>query len=107
MRAVGKRTWLLIVVLTAASATLASAQGHGNGSSIGHGNGSSTIGPAVKPGAVQKRATEPPPLNARQARSIGKGALKISTVNSPGDTDSSWSEQIDVDGNGNVDQASL
>jgi len=101
MRALDKDTWRLGVVFTAACVTLALAQGHGNG------NGSSGIGLSVKPEAVQKRATLPPPLNARQARTIGKGSLKVSTANSPGDTDSFWTEQIDVDGNGNVDEASL
>ena len=57
------------------------------------------------PAPVMAKATMPaPPANAKQATSVGKGKVKANTANSAGDTDSFWIEQIDIDGDGNVDQ---
>jgi len=67
----------------------------------------SQIGPMVKPGAVQMQAAMPAPADAKVARSIGKKALKVSTANSPGDVDAFWVEQVDIDGDGNVDDTNL
>jgi hypothetical protein len=60
------------------------------------------------PAAVRDKATDPkPPANATRAKSIGKGKTSANTANTPDDTDSLWVEKIDVDGDGNVDEASL
>jgi len=60
------------------------------------------------PESVKQKASAPaPPPNAKQAKSIGKGKASANTANSPDDTDSIWVEKIDVDGDGNVDEASL
>src|SRR5262245_40660324 len=66
-----------------------------------------TTGPAVKPGAVQKKAGTPPPATATKTKTAGKSATKISTANSPTDDDSFWIEKLDIDGDGNVDDANL
>jgi hypothetical protein len=65
------------------------------------------LGPAVKPGAVAKKAGAPAPANASKTKSAGKGAVKASTANSPTDDDSTWVEAIDVDGDGNVEDSNL
>ncbi len=60
------------------------------------------------PASVKAKADAPaPPANARQVKSIGKGKVSANTANSADDTDSLWVEKIDVDGDGNVDEASL
>ncbi len=60
------------------------------------------------PASVKDKANAPaPPASAKQVKSIGKGKVSASTANSPDDTDSMWVEKIDVDGDGNVDEASL
>jgi len=66
-----------------------------------------TTGPAVKPDAVQKKAGSSPPANATKTKTAGKSATKISTANSPTDDDSFWVEQIDIDGDGNIDDANF
>jgi hypothetical protein len=88
--------WLLAVILTASGAALVWAQAD-----------ASATGPMVKPGAVQKQASMAAPGNAKVAKSIGKKALKLSTANTPGDVDASWVEQIDIDGDGTVEDANL
>ena len=64
-------------------------------------------GPSVKPGAVQKKAGSAPPASATTAKGAGKSAAKVSTANSASDSDSFWAEKIDVDGDGNVEDANL
>jgi hypothetical protein len=60
------------------------------------------------PAAVRDRANDPkPPATSSKAKSIGKGKGTANTANTPDDTDSLWVEKIDVDGDGNVDEASL
>jgi hypothetical protein len=60
------------------------------------------------PAAVRDMASAPkPPSSAQQAKSVGKGKATANTANSVSDTDSLWIERIDVDGDGNVDEASL
>ena len=54
-----------------------------------------------------KAASPKPPANATQGKSIGKGKASANTANTPDDSDSIWVEKIDVDGDGNVDEASL
>ena len=63
-------------------------------------------GPSVKPGAVQAKAGTPPAASATKAKSIGK-SVKASTANSATDDDSFWAEQMDVDGDGNVEDSNL
>lgn len=64
-------------------------------------------GPAVKPGAIQKKAAGAPPASATKAKSAGKSAAKVSTANSASDDDSFWVEKVDIDGDGNVEDANL
>ena len=66
-----------------------------------------TQGPAVKPGAVAKKAGTPAPASATKTKAAGKGAVKASTANSATDDDSAWVESIDVDGDGNVEDSNL
>jgi hypothetical protein len=80
--------WTLGVVLLL-GAVLAGAQQQG------------TTGPKVNPSAVQKKAQAAPPANATPTSSVGTQA-KMAT---PGAV--SWSEQLDVDGNGQAEQATL
>ena len=70
------------------------------------GQGAST-GPAVKPDAVQTKAAAPPPASAKPAKSVGRGKVLTSTANGAADDDSFWIEQVDIDGDGNVDDTSL
>jgi hypothetical protein len=53
--------------------------------------------------AMAKNPT--PPATATQETSAGSDGTKVSTKNSASDTDSSWVEEIDVDGDGNVEKA--
>ncbi len=60
------------------------------------------------PAALIAKANDPkPPANASQKTSIGKGKTAANTANSATDTDSVWVEQIDVDGDGDVEAVSL
>jgi len=60
------------------------------------------------PAALIAKADDPkPPATASQKTSIGKGKTTANTANGPGDTDSVWVEQIDVDGDGDVEAVSL
>jgi hypothetical protein len=60
------------------------------------------------PAALIAKANDPkPPATASQKTSIGKGKTTANTANGAGDTDSVWVEQIDVDGDGDVEAASL
>ena len=64
----------------------------------------------VNPAAVQALAKAPaPPATATQQTSIGKGKAAIKTASSAGETDSSWVESIDIDGDGDgvVEQTTL
>ena len=79
----------------------------GVGAAVALAQGSTAVGPSVKPAAVQAKAGTPPPANATKAKSIGKTAIMVSTANSPTDDDSFWAEQLDIDGDGNVDDSNL
>lgn len=60
------------------------------------------------PAAVRDKANDPkPPASAKQVKSVGKGKATANTANTPDDTDSLWVEKVDIDGDGNVDEASL
>jgi hypothetical protein len=56
----------------------------------------------VNPAQVQKRAGTPPPAGTTKTSSVGQN-VKMAT---PADSDS-WAEQIDMDGNGTMEQANL
>ena len=61
----------------------------------------------VKPAAVAKKASIPAPPTARPATVIGAGALTVHTANSPMDTDATWVEKFDIDGDGNVEEVTF
>jgi hypothetical protein len=57
---------------------------------------------------VRAMAKNPvPPADAQQKTSDGTGDVVMGTKNSPDDTDSSWVDEIDVDGDGNMEKADL
>jgi hypothetical protein len=64
--------------------------------------GQGATGVKVNPETMQKKAKSPPPSNATETSSVGNN-VKIATP--AGSV--SWAEQLDVDGNGQVDQATL
>lgn len=70
---------------------------------------SSETGVELKPSPdVISTAENPsPPADAQTSASIGEEILSVSTANSPGDTDSIWVQQIDVNGDGTVESANL
>ena len=86
---IGKWSMLAVALLLGATVTLAQ-------------NQSATTGVKVNPSAVQQKAGSPPPATASKASSVGDH-VKMAT---PADS-ASWAEQLDVDGNGQVDQATL
>jgi hypothetical protein len=71
--------------------------------------GQGTTGPTVKPSAVSKKAatTPPPPTGSKQTATAGVNKTRVSTANTSADTDSVWIERIDIDGDGDVDDANL
>lgn len=58
----------------------------------------------VNPAPLQAQAKQPPPSNATQKTSIGQGKMAVQTANKPGDTDSYWVQQFDIDGDGDMEQ---
>jgi len=68
-----------------------------------------TAGPTVKPTAVVKKAgaSSPAPATATKTKTAGKNDVKMSTANHATDDDSFWIEQIDVDGDGDVEDSNL
>jgi len=64
---------------------------------------STSTGVKVNPAEVQKKAGTPPPANATKTSTVGTEHLKMTT---PPDS-ASWAEQLDIDGNGQVDQVTL
>jgi hypothetical protein len=67
----------------------------------------SAIGISVMPGAVAKRAMMAPSASATRTRTAGKGALEVSIAKSPGHDDSAWLQQLDIDGDGDVEDTNL
>ena len=76
------------------------------GAAVVGGQGAAT-GPAVKPGAVAKKAGTTAPAGAKTAKSAGGGKATVSTANSATDDDSFWVEKLDVDGDGDVEDSNL
>ncbi|MBX3358333.1 MAG: hypothetical protein KF745_07885 [Phycisphaeraceae bacterium] len=71
-------------------------------------SGATLPGVKVNPANVQAIAMSPtPPANATQTTSIGEGATTMWTADSPTDTDTSWVAEIDIDGDGVVEETSL
>jgi hypothetical protein len=58
----------------------------------------------INPAALA-RASAPPPANATQTTSAGKGNLTVNTANSATDGDPTWMESIDIDQDGAADAA--
>ena len=70
------------------------------------GNGTGVV---LKPSQedLNKAENPAPPADAQQKTSIGKDGLTVNTANLPGDTDSFWIQQIDIDGDGTAESANL
>ena len=68
---------------------------------------STATGPVVKPAAVAQKAGSPPPANAKTTKTAGSNKTAVSTANSASDDDSFWIEKIDVDGDGDAEDANL
>jgi hypothetical protein len=83
--------WWMLAMALLLSVAVALAQDQG-----------SQAGVKVNPAAVQQKAGSPPPATATKTSSVGNH-VKMAT---PADS-VSWAEQLDVDGNGQVDQATL
>jgi hypothetical protein len=94
MRDVTKLTTAMTVGLLAGAVSLALAQ-------------STATGPTVKPAAVAKKAGTAPPASAKPTKTAGGNKVKVSTANSATDDDSFWVEKLDVDGDGDVEDANL
>ncbi|MGH7380800.1 MAG: hypothetical protein ACREKR_01025 [Candidatus Methylomirabilales bacterium] len=60
------------------------------------------------PASVQGKADAPaPPAQAKKGTAVGKGNVAVTTANSAGDQDSFWVEEIDIDGDGNVERTDI
>jgi hypothetical protein len=59
------------------------------------------------PDVISSAQNPSPPADAKKSASIGEEVISVSTANSPGDTDSVWVRQIDVNGDGSVESANL
>jgi hypothetical protein len=68
---------------------------------------SSASGPSVKPAAVVKKAGTAPPASAKPTKTAGTGKIQVSTANSTTDDDSFWIEKLDIDGDGDAEDANL
>lgn len=94
---------LAVVALVAGSALLASCTSTPATTTSASGP-QTTAGADLKlgPDVTRMAANPTPPASARPATTIGRGALTISTANSPNDSDWFWVEQIDIDGDGTI-----
>jgi hypothetical protein len=59
------------------------------------------------PDVISSAQNPSPPADAKKSASIGEEVISVSTANSPGDTDSVWVQQMDVNGDGSVESANL
>jgi hypothetical protein len=64
-------------------------------------------GADVDPAAVQKKAGTPPPASATKGTAAGADSMEIATANGDADSDSVWVEEIDIDGDGTVEETTL
>jgi hypothetical protein len=88
-----------IALLVAAFANPARAEETGKASSL--------MGIKIPPALIAKANDPKPPADAAQKTSIGRGKTAANTSNGASDQDSFWVEQIDVDGDGDVETANL
>lgn len=67
------------------------------------------VGVVVEPSRLQALAKPPAKAAAKRgaASRAGKGKASMSTENAKGDTDITWVEEIDIDGDGDLEQAML
>lgn len=68
---------------------------------------SSPVAVKVTPALAAKASSPTPAPGATKKKGIGKGKLAVSTANSADDDDSFWVEQIDIDGDGTVEDANI
>jgi hypothetical protein len=103
--------WMLVVALMlAAVVTIAQQQEQQPGTQqpgtqqqgTQQGTQPAAAGVKVNPSAVQKKAQSSPPTSATPATSIGTNTKMATPAGSV-----SWAEQVDVDGDGQIDQATL
>ena len=60
------------------------------------------------PAALVAKANNPsPPATATKKKGVGAGKLAVNTANGPDDDDSFWVEQIDIDGDGTVEDTNM
>jgi len=64
--------------------------------------GSTSSPITVKPPVAAVK--NPPPANAKKGSSVGKGNAMAKSSNAAGDDDSVWVQEIDLDGDGSVDE---
>ena len=67
--------------------------------------GSAGVNLTISPQVRDMGKNFPLPPSAKQATSIGSGGQAVDTKNSDTDTDSTWVQEIDIDGDGNVEKA--
>ena len=68
---------------------------------------STATGPSVKPAALAKKSGAAAPANAKTTTTAGRSDLKVSTANGATDDDSFWLEEVDVDGDGDLEDTQL
>ncbi len=61
----------------------------------------------VSPAAVQDRVKAPPPPSTTVQTTLGKGKATVKTTNAVGDIDRFWVQELDIDGDGTVEQTEL
>ncbi|MEW6143570.1 MAG: hypothetical protein AB1598_00985 [Thermodesulfobacteriota bacterium] len=59
------------------------------------------------PDVISKAENPSPPPDAKEGSSIGEDGMTVNTQNSPRDTDFLWIQEIDTDGNGDMESANL
>ena len=72
------------------------------GTAVAVAQGQGATGVKVNPETMQKKAQSPPPANATETSSVGNNVKMARPTGSV-----SLAEQLDVDGDGQVDQATL
>jgi hypothetical protein len=104
-----KRPWTFVPAMAFLGTGLITAAGamFYSTSHASAGQPESRIGLAVMPGAVAKRAMMAPSSTATKTRTVGKNALQVSIVHSANRYDSAWQEELDLDGDGSEEEASL
>jgi hypothetical protein len=59
------------------------------------------------PAAIAKGKSPKPPSGAKKTNTVGKGKLAVKTDNTSADTDSFWVEELDINGDGKLEQTDL